>query len=53
MITEIITYIGLALIGLGALADLIASIGMHRFKTSTYVSTLLLLEPSGAQFSQS
>ncbi|MGB9828071.1 monovalent cation/H(+) antiporter subunit G [Thermosphaera chiliense] len=32
MIDEIITYIGLALIGLGALSDLIASIGMHRFK---------------------
>ncbi|MFZ8791198.1 MAG: monovalent cation/H(+) antiporter subunit G [Thermosphaera aggregans] len=32
IITEIIIYLGLALIGLGALADLIASIGMHRFK---------------------
>jgi hypothetical protein len=32
MTTDIIIYLGLALIGLGALADLIASIGMHRFK---------------------
>ncbi|MEM0505751.1 MAG: monovalent cation/H(+) antiporter subunit G [Thermosphaera sp.] len=32
MLKDIVIYLGLALIGLGGLSDLIASIGMHRFK---------------------
>jgi len=31
-LTEVLIYIGLALIGLGAVSDLIAAIGMNRFK---------------------